>query len=131
MAKTKFQINFVENLKRDANLSSTKMISFNDLGDFSEERDRIKRLLEKRLNTELKIDYSDFSNHVFFDSAVEKFNAGKKKITLNYPYNGSSEDKDIFFLSSSGYENNLLQEQWPKYVGYLTLNRYFTIRFIF
>lgn len=69
-------------------------------GDFIEERDKIKRLLEKKLNTELKIDYSNFSNHVFFDSAIEKFSAAKKKV-FSYPYNGSTEDKDIYFLSSS------------------------------
>lgn len=100
MAKTKFQINFLENLKRDSNLPSTKPISFNDLGDFQEERNRIARLLERKSNTELKIDYSNFSNHVFFDSALEKFNAAKKKI-FTYPYFGSSEEKDIFALSSS------------------------------
>jgi len=122
MTKSKFQINFVENLKRDANLPSTKLISFNDLGDFSEERDKIKRLLEKKLNTELKIDYTSFSNHVFFDSAIEKFNAAKKKVLSTYPYNGSSENKDVFFLSSSGYESDLIQKQWPRYVGYITLN---------
>jgi len=121
MAKTKFQINFLENLKRDSNLPSTKPISFNDLGDFQEERNKINRLLEKKLNTELKIDFSNFSSHVFFDSALEKFNASKKKI-FAYPYFGSSEEKEEYALSSSGYENDLLENRWPKFIGYASFN---------
>jgi hypothetical protein len=113
----KFQVNFIENLKKDDSLASTKAISFSELGDFQEERDKIRRLLEKRLNTSIKVDYSNFANHVFFDSAVEKFTAGTKRV-FSYPYNGSSEDKDIYELSSSGYENHLLKNEWPRYVGY-------------
>jgi hypothetical protein len=120
--KTKFSFSFPENQKRDGNLPTTRQIAFDDLGDFVEERERVRRALERNSITNLKIDYSDFENHVFFDSAYQKFEISKNKILTRYPYNGSSEQKDNFVLSSSGYENYVLDEQWPKNVGYLTLN---------
>lgn len=120
--KSSFSINFPENFKKDANLPSTQNISFDDLGDFIEEREKIKRLIERKINTELKIDYSNFENHVFFDSAYQKFNIAKDKILLKYPYNKSLEEKEAFFLSSSGYENYVFKNQWPKYVGYVEFN---------
>lgn len=120
--KTKFSFSFPENQKKEGNLPTTRQIAFDDLGDFIEERERVKRALEKNSITALKVDYSDFENHVFFDSAYQKFEIAKNKIITKYPYNGSSEQKDNYILSSSGYENYVLDEQWPKYVGYLTLN---------
>lgn len=120
--KTKFSFSFPENQKREGNLPATRQIAFDDLGDFIEERERIKRALDKNSTTNLKIDYSDFANHVFFDSAYQKFEIAKNKIITKYPYNGSSEQKDNYIFSSSGYENYVLGEEWPKYIGYLTLN---------
>jgi hypothetical protein len=120
--KTFFSLQFPENLKRDANLPSTKNLAFDDLGDFIEEREKIKRILEKKINTELKVDYSTFSNHVFYDSAYQKFSIAKDRILDKYPYNGNSEEKEAYFLTSSGYENYVLNYQWPQYVGYLSFN---------
>lgn len=99
--KTSFSLTFPENLKKDANLPVTKNIAFDDLGDFIQEREKIQRILERKNNTLLKVDYSDFANHVFFDSAVQKFNIASNKVLTKYPWNGSSEQKDTFFLSAS------------------------------
>ena len=117
--KTSFSLQFPENSKRDANLPATEAIAFDDLGDFIEEREKVKRALESKLGTELKIDYSDFSNHVFYDSAYQKFSIAKDRILKKYPYNSTSEEKEAFFLTGSGYENYVFNYQWPKYVGYL------------
>jgi hypothetical protein len=63
-----FNLLFPENLKRaDANLSPTKLMSFDDLGDFLEEREKIKRVVESSLDVSLKVDYTQLSDHVFFD----------------------------------------------------------------
>jgi hypothetical protein len=118
--KTSFALQFPENLKREANLPATNKLAFDDLGDFVEEREKVKRVLEKKLGTELKIDYSTFSNHVFYDSAYQKFTVARDRILKKYPYNATSEARDAYFLSSSGYENYVLDHQWPKYVGYLS-----------
>jgi hypothetical protein len=103
------------------NSFASPTLSFDDLGDFIEEREKIKRLLESKTKTELRIDYSDFSNHVFFDSAVSKFEIAKKKILNDYPYNGSTEEKDAFHLTGSGYEKYVF-DQWPRHVGYIELD---------
>ena len=78
--KIPFQLEFPENIKRKSNLPATDRLAFDDLGDFVEERERIKRLLETRTNADLKVDYSDFSNHVFFDEAESKLNIGISRI---------------------------------------------------
>ncbi len=95
----------------------SKNLSFDDIADFVEERERIQRKLESLREAEPKTDFSDFANHVFFDSAMSKFDIAKDKILNQYPFNGSSEEKDLFTISGSYYEN-YVAEQWPHYVGY-------------
>ena len=111
---------FPEILKRDTQ-SPTSALSFDDLGDFIEEREKVKRFAEKYFDTELKVDYSQFSNHVFFDVAESKFNIAKNKILDEYPYNGTLEEKDAFHLTGSGYENHIF-DTWPRHVGYVDLS---------
>ena len=119
--KTSFALTFPENLKKNVTLSSTPNLCFDSLGDFIEERNKIKRLLETSNEAKLKVDYSDYANHVFFDSAVSKYEIAQNRILTKYPYNGNSEEKDAFFLTSSDYEN-YVYEQWPRHVGYAFLN---------
>jgi len=119
--KSGFNLTFPENLRKDANLSPTKKLSFDDLGDFIEEREKIKRATDEYLETELKIDYSNFENHVFFDSAVSKFDIAKKRVLDKYPYNGTLEQKDAHHLTSSHYEYYIFK-QWPRHVGYIKLD---------
>jgi len=118
---TGFALTFAENVKRDSNLSTTKQLCFDSLGDFIEERERIKRALEANGVSSLKVDYSNFDQHVFFDSAVSKFDIAKKKILTQYPFNGSVEDIDAFFLTGSAYESYVF-EQWPAHAGYAVFN---------
>jgi hypothetical protein len=115
--KNKFSLFFPENLKKYSEKLSTNSYSFDDLADFEHERNKIKRLVEKRLETELKIDYSNFANHVFFNSAVNKFNKIKEKVLNEYPYNGTAIDKENFELSGTDYQKYIL-EQWPRSVCY-------------
>jgi hypothetical protein len=103
--------------KKDADFSSVGKKSFNDFGDFIEQRERIKRAIEHRTINSLKVDYSDFANHVFFDSAVSKLDIASKRILTKYPFSGSAEDKENYAFSGSGYENHLLNT-WPSFVGY-------------
>jgi len=116
-----FQITFPENLKKDTNISTTEKLSFDDLGDFIDEREKIKRMLDRAGETKLRIDYSNFSNHVFFDSAVQKFGIAQDRILQKYPFNGTLEEKEAFNLTGSDYEEYVLDE-WPKYVGYVNLS---------
>lgn len=118
--KTKFQLVFPENLKKDANLSPTRAMSFDDLGDFLEERERIRRAAENASATSLKVNYSNLGNHVFFDSALSKLTIAKDRVLNTYPYNGSAEEKDAFYVTGSGYENYIFNS-WPASVGYAHL----------
>lgn len=108
-------------LKESANLGSTKKLNFDDLGSFVHERLKVERKLEDNLKTDLKIDYSKFENHCFFNSAESKFKIAKSRILDDYPFNGSREEFENYVLSGSGYENYIL-EQWPRSVGYIGLN---------
>jgi len=112
-----FQLTFAENLKKDTNLTTTERLSFDDLGDFIEEREKIKRTLESFGETKLRVDFSDFANHVFFDNAVKKHNIAKDRILDQFPFNGTLEEKDAFNLTGSDYEEFIL-EQWPRFVGF-------------
>ena len=84
----KFTLDFPENLKRLSNLPTTELLSFDDLSDFIEEREKIKREVDRRRTTQVRVDFSDFSNHVFFDSAESKFLIARDRTLNKYPYNG-------------------------------------------
>ena len=55
--KPGFALVFPENLKKNSNLSTTKQVCFDELDDFVEERERIRRALDENGITELRIDY--------------------------------------------------------------------------
>jgi hypothetical protein len=118
---TGFQLEFPENKKKNSNLTSTEKLSFDSLGDFSDERDKVKRKLDERTVSTLKIDYTNFEKHVFFDSAASKFDIARTKLLTTYPFNGTTEEKDAFYLTASGYENYIFNN-WPHYVGYTVFN---------
>lgn len=114
-----FSLIVPENLQSHTAVSAvSKVIAFDDLGEFVEERERIRRKVEMALETEPKIDFSDFSKHVFYDSAVSKFAIAAEKVLTQYPFAGNSEDKDLFTISCSYYEN-YISSVWPRYAGYL------------
>lgn len=110
--------NFEDLLKQS---SSTKKLSYDQLGDDVQERLRVARRLDNSQAVKLKIDYSKFENHVFFDSAVSKFSIAKNKILNDYPYNGSTLEKLNFELSASSYESYIF-DQWSRYVGHASFN---------
>lgn len=120
--KSKFKLDFPENFKNKANLPQTAELAFDDLAEFIDERKKIEKALEDKLSTNLKVDYSNFDNHVFFDSALQKFTIAKNKILRDYPYNGTYQNHADFAFSCSSYENYVLEKEWPKSVGYLSLN---------
>jgi len=116
--KNNFRLFFEENLKKDGFQTSTDTLCYDDLADFSHEREKISRELEKRLKIEPKVDYGNFSNHVFFHSALDKFNKIKSKILDEYPYNGTIIDKENFELSGTDYQKYILKK-WPRNVSYV------------
>ena len=70
---------------------------------------------------ELNIDYSQFSNHTFFHSAVAKVNEAFDLIINKYPFDGSNKEIEIFEDSLTGFEKYVFN-QFPKNKGYLNFS---------
>ncbi|MHA2366707.1 MAG: LamG-like jellyroll fold domain-containing protein, partial [Candidatus Hodarchaeales archaeon] len=117
----KFRFVFPENQKKTSRQPTIKSMDYDSLGDFLTEREKIDRKLEENYEAKLRIDYSNFSSHVFFDSALKKFDIAKNRVLSDYPYNGSQEEKEVHYMSGSGYENYIF-DIWPRYVGYVDFN---------
>ena len=67
------------------------------------------------------IDYKDFKNHVFFDSAVNKVTSSFERIQ-QIPYDKDELENIKFFNNSDGYTNFLLKKKYPTFKGYLKFN---------
>lgn len=67
---------------------------------------------------ELNVDWSEFKNHVFFNSAQIKTNAAIQKIFDGFPFDGSKQEYELFFDGMTGYEK-WIYDQFPKNVGYM------------
>jgi hypothetical protein len=62
---------------------------------------------------ELNIDYSYFSNHTFFHSAVAKTNEAFDQIINKYPFDGTNKDIEVFEDNLTGFESMSLID-FPK-----------------
>lgn len=67
---------------------------------------------------QLNVDWSDFSQHVFFNSAQVKVNAAITKVIDRYPFDGTRREHELFVDGLTGYERYVL-ELFPKNKGYL------------
>lgn len=65
-----------------------------------------------------KVDYSDFRNFVFFNSALDYFNISAEKILNEYPYDGTRDVVEDFTADLDPYQRYLL-DVWPKSSGHL------------
>lgn len=70
---------------------------------------------------QLKVDWSDFSNHVFFSSAEVATNVAFNKIINQFPFDGTRAEYDRFIESLTGYEKYVL-DQFPKNTGYINFD---------
>lgn len=64
------------------------------------------------------IDYSKFSNHVFFDSAVHKVKYAFEEI-IKFPYDANQSDYLSYISNIDGYTKHLLENDYPKYKGHI------------
>jgi hypothetical protein len=81
----------------------------------------IEKKLDLLQRVEPKVDYSDFGNFVYFNSALEYFNIGAERMLNEYPAFGKYEDVLSFQSASDGYEKHL-QSKWPGSTGHLKFN---------
>jgi hypothetical protein len=71
---------------------------------------------------QLKVDFSEFQNHTFFNSAEVNVNVAFDKVINYYPFDGTRDELVVFFEKLSGYEKYIFDDLWPKYNGYVLLN---------
>lgn len=100
--------------------NSSNKQSLNDVSLDLEERDKIIHEITTSISSKLNVDYSDFSNHIFFDSAYASVNFAAQRIVESYPIDGELKEKNSWHETNSGFENWFF-EQWPKQQGFLFL----------
>jgi len=67
---------------------------------------------------QLNVDWSSFSNHVYFNSAEVVVNVGFDTLINGYPFDGTRREHELFIDNLSGFEKWLL-DQFPKNKGFL------------
>lgn len=67
---------------------------------------------------QLNIDWSNFANHTFYNSAQVKVNVAFDRILNEYPFDGTNKDAEIFLDSLTGFEKYVF-DNFPKNIGYL------------
>lgn len=67
---------------------------------------------------QLNVDFSNFANHTFYNSAEVNVNVAFDKIINGYPFDGTKKEVESFFDSLSGFEK-YVYDQFPKNKGYL------------
>ncbi len=68
---------------------------------------------------QIPLDWSKFQRHTFFDSAESKVNVAFDTLINYFPFDAHQSDITNFLNDLTGYEMYLLNELWPKYMGYL------------
>lgn len=109
---------FDESSRQPSQLAGTTPQSLTDISSETGEQSAVISRADRSLQTELRVDYSDFSNHVFLNSALNYFNITGEKILGEYPYGGSRDEHENFIDSLDGYQRYVLS-QWPKRSGHL------------
>lgn len=111
---------FDEKLHQDASLAATSPQDLDSLSEIKTEQEFLIKKASAFQQTEFKVDYSDYSNFVFFNSAEDYFNISGERMLNEYPYDGSKEAIQNFFDDSDGFQKYLITE-WPKNTGHLRL----------
>lgn len=117
-----FQPNLVRGLVQDAaaSVTFTKTIGA-DMADSSiGQTSSFKYDLDGqglKSTQQLNIDWSEFQNHTFFNSAQVKTNVAFDTIINRFPFDGTQKEYDEFFDNLTGFEKWVFDE-YPKYKGY-------------
>lgn len=102
--------------------SSTKQ-SLSDIGEDFEEIDKIEFSVSESIGRKkLSVDYSDFSNHVFFGSGWWAINFALSRIfdeENGYPVAGELKDKNEWRKTNTDFENWWFDNEYPKQFGYV------------
>ena len=119
MANTKpLKDYFGENSRR-----ATAQKTRDDLKDENFESYKVINASEELENlVEPKVDYSEPSKFVTYGSAEEYYSSGIKNIYNSYPYDGSKYEKIQWHLTSSGLDNYLFNNEYPRTTGHVAIS---------
>lgn len=94
---------------RESNINSTASFKFDSPGS------------PLKSTQQIPIDWSQFQNHTFFNSAVVKTNVAFDKIINGYPFDGTRYEMDEFLDNLTGFEK-YVYDNIDKNVGYLNFS---------
>ena len=117
-----FSPNLIRGLKEDAAKSSVfqKVIGADLIDSSMGVSESFKYDLDEqgvRSTQQLKIDWSSFENHTFFNSAQVKTNVAFDTIINTFPFDGNQQELEVFIDRLTGFEKYVFDE-YPKYKGY-------------
>lgn len=109
---------FDDKLKNPSDLVASTPQTLETISTDVEEQEYTLRKLKQLETVKPKIDYSDFANFVFFNSALDYFNITGEKIINEFPLDGNQNAIETFRDDLDGYQNYVL-DRWPKNTGHL------------
>jgi hypothetical protein len=108
---------FDDKLKVEHELVTSVPVNLNTIGSGSDDvAQAIVNKIAALNRVNYRVDYSNFANFVFFNSALDYFNVSGERIINEYPYAGGFADRWSFQSSSDGYQQYLF-DRWPKCSG--------------
>ena len=126
---TRFSVAELADLTRGANRSVTLRGSDNLDSNYLSTASFAYDPYESGLKStqQLKVDWTKFENHTFFNSATAKVNVAFERIVNGYPFDGSKKDLERYLDGLTGFEKWVL-DTFPHNVGYLNFeNSYLSI----
>lgn len=120
MANNLFSL-FDDRLKQQRDLIAVPPKSLESISSKEEEQEFVLRKISQFELVKPKVDYSDFSNFVFFNSALDYFNVTGEKILNEYPYDGTLDSTQAYIDDLDDYQQHMV-DIWPKNSGHLRFN---------
>lgn len=120
---------FDEKLRRPEELVAGPPQSLDSISEKLEDQEYILGKFGQLGEVRPRVDYSNYSNFVFFNSALDYFNITGEKILNEYPYDGTRAEVQLFNDDLDGYQRHVL-DSWPKRSGHLRFNPQFSSSFV-
>lgn len=105
--------------------------NLDELGKNIESEDYLKNYLSKNSNFIVPVDYSTSSNFARYGLAELYYEDSIKRIYKNFPYDGSRSEIEEYFKNSTGLDNFIFENLYPRTNGYVQIgNNWGTQQFV-
>lgn len=112
---------FDDKLSLPEGLVASSPQNLDSIAEKPEDQGLILRRIKQFEEVRPKVNYGDFKNFVFFNSALDYFNITGEKILNEYPFDGTVDSIEAFVDDLDGYQRYLVSV-WPRSTGYLRFN---------